>query len=359
MNGSNSANTRLSSRFGARADLGSARLLVQTRRRLRGRQPLCGIGVTSRIEVTLTPAAWIARRADSRPEPGPETSTSSVRMPCSAALRTASSAAICAANGVDLREPLNPIVPAEDHEIVLPCASVMVIIVLLNVEFTWATPVAMFLRSRRRTRVASLAMSWSFNHAFARQFLNGLNELASLLLAGDRLGLALAGARVGVRALTADRQLPPVAEASIGPEVHQALDVDRDLAAKIAFHHIVAIDGLADLHHIGVAQLGDAALGRDIHLLANLLGLLRPDPVNVLERDDDALVGWNIDACYASHSLNSPFQRRFLREAKAPRAKTDSASGGGRPLPRTHKTQKVPCARNGAGTQNVFGMAGI
>ena len=56
---------------------------AQTRRRLRGRQPLCGIGVTSRIEVTLKPAAWMARSADSRPEPGPETSTSSVRMPCS------------------------------------------------------------------------------------------------------------------------------------------------------------------------------------------------------------------------------------------------------------------------------------
>src|SRR5215469_5315458 len=79
-------------------------------------------------------------------------------MPCSEALRTASSAAICAANGVDLREPLNPIVPAEDHEIVLPCASVMVIIVLLNVEFTCATPDTMFLRSRRRTRVASFAI---------------------------------------------------------------------------------------------------------------------------------------------------------------------------------------------------------
>src|SRR5271154_5892274 len=137
----------------------------QTRRRLRGRQPLCGIGVTSRIEVTLKPAAWIARSADSRPEPGPETSTSSVRMPCSEAFLTASSAAIWAANGVDLREPLNPMVPAEDQEIVLPCASVMVIIVLLNVEFTWATPDTMFFRSRRRTRVASLAIGSSFNRA--------------------------------------------------------------------------------------------------------------------------------------------------------------------------------------------------
>ena len=47
-------------------------------------------------------------------------------------------------------------VPADDQAMVLPCASVMVIMVLLNEAFTCATPEAMFLRSRLRTRVASL-----------------------------------------------------------------------------------------------------------------------------------------------------------------------------------------------------------
>src|SRR3954467_15021867 len=135
-------------------------MVDQTRRRLRGRQPLCGIGVTSRIDVTVNPAACSARSADSRPEPGPATSTSSVRMPCSCAFFAASSAATCAANGVDLREPLKPLLPDDAQAIVLPCASVMVIMVLLNDAFTCATPDAMFLRSRRRTRccVASLPM---------------------------------------------------------------------------------------------------------------------------------------------------------------------------------------------------------
>src|SRR5580692_8967753 len=127
-----------------------------TRRRLRGRQPLCGIGVTSRIDVMVKPAACSERSADSRPEPGPATSTSSVRMPCSCAFLAASSAATCAAYGVDLREPLKPMVPDDDQAMVLPCTSVMVIMVLLNVALTCATPEAMFLRSRRRTRVASL-----------------------------------------------------------------------------------------------------------------------------------------------------------------------------------------------------------
>src|SRR5713101_3552725 len=47
-------------------------------------------------------------------------------------------------------------VPDDDQAMVLPWASVMVIMVLLKVAFTCATPEAIFLRSRRRTRVASL-----------------------------------------------------------------------------------------------------------------------------------------------------------------------------------------------------------
>src|ERR1700719_5159405 len=47
-------------------------------------------------------------------------------------------------------------VPADDQAMVFPCASVIVIIVLLKVAFTCATPEAIFLRSRRRTRAGSL-----------------------------------------------------------------------------------------------------------------------------------------------------------------------------------------------------------
>src|SRR5580704_13612390 len=103
----------------------------------------------------MKPADCSARSADSRPEPGPATSTSSVRMPCSCAFLAASSPATCAAYGVDLREPLNPMVPDDDHAMVLPCASVIVIMV--------------FLRSRRRTRVASLPILLPFAPADPRR----------------------------------------------------------------------------------------------------------------------------------------------------------------------------------------------
>jgi hypothetical protein len=42
--------------------------------------------------------------------------------------------------------------PADDHEIALPWASVIVIMVLLKLAFTCATPAVMFLRSRRLMR---------------------------------------------------------------------------------------------------------------------------------------------------------------------------------------------------------------
>src|SRR5680860_376165 len=73
-----------------------------------------------------------------------------------------SSAAIWAANGVDLRDPLKPCAPAEDHAIVFPWASVIVIIVLLNVALICATPEVMFFFSLRLTRNFSLAILFSF-----------------------------------------------------------------------------------------------------------------------------------------------------------------------------------------------------
>src|SRR5437764_4822543 len=118
--------------------------ILYTRRRLGGRQPLCGMGVMSRMSETLRPAAAMARSADSRPAPGPFTITETFLRPCSIALAAASPAATCAAKGVDLREPLNPRAPAEDQESTFPLTSVMVMMVLLKVLWMKTIPVWMF-----------------------------------------------------------------------------------------------------------------------------------------------------------------------------------------------------------------------
>ena len=65
------------------------------------------------------------------------------------------------AYGVEFREPLKPWLPDDDQAIVLPCASVIVIIVLLKLACTCANPEVMFLRSRRRRRGAAAALGHS------------------------------------------------------------------------------------------------------------------------------------------------------------------------------------------------------
>ena len=82
--------------------------------------------------------------ADSRPEPGPLTRTSISLMPCDMAWRAASCATCWAAKAVLLREPLKPTRPALDQPSTLPCMSVMVTLVLLNVARMLAMPTAMF-----------------------------------------------------------------------------------------------------------------------------------------------------------------------------------------------------------------------
>src|SRR5262249_35720106 len=125
---------------------------AHTLRRFGGRQPLWGTGVTSLMPVTSMPVFWIERMAVSRPEPGPLTTTSTRRTPCSWARLAHCSAAIWAANGVDLREPLKPTLPDDAHASTLPWRSVIVTIVLLNDDLMWATPWVTFLRSFLRGR---------------------------------------------------------------------------------------------------------------------------------------------------------------------------------------------------------------
>ena len=110
-------------------------LAIYTLLRFGGLHPLCGRGVTSSIDDIRSPACCKADIADSRPEPGPLTLISISRTPLRIAALAQRCAALWAANGVLLREPLKPTHPGEPELIVLPSISVTVINVLLNVAF--------------------------------------------------------------------------------------------------------------------------------------------------------------------------------------------------------------------------------
>src|SRR5262249_18475333 len=125
--------------------------------------------------LTRRPAAESARSADSRPAPGPFTYTDTLRTPCSIAFFAQSSAAICAAYGVDLREPLKACCPQLDHDNALPVPSAIVMIVLLNVAWMCATPAATFFLT---FFLAPLAIP------FLAYFLTGVFFLPATVLAG-------------------------------------------------------------------------------------------------------------------------------------------------------------------------------
>src|SRR6056297_2981734 len=110
--------------------------------------------------VMRKPAAFSARTVDSRPGPGPLTITSKFFRPYSLAISAQRSAATCAANGVDLREPRKPEPPAVAHESVLPLRSVMVMIVLLKDACTCTIPSTTCCLMRLRDLVAGFAMCY-------------------------------------------------------------------------------------------------------------------------------------------------------------------------------------------------------
>src|SRR3979490_1161574 len=105
------------------------------------------MGVTSAMVVIFSPQPLSARPADSRPGPGPPTRTSTFFTPCSCAATPAFSAATCAAKGVLLRDPRQPQPPEVAQDRVLPCRSVIVMIVLLKEACTCAIASSTFLRA--------------------------------------------------------------------------------------------------------------------------------------------------------------------------------------------------------------------
>src|SRR5687767_11348205 len=176
--------------------------------------------------------------ADSRPDPGPCTRTCTRRTPSDIASRAACSAATVAANGVDFFEPLKPALPDDPHDTVLPCVSLIVMVVLLNVALIWATP------SASMTRLLFFAVA--------------IGLLGHLLLARDRAAWTLLGSCIGVRPLTANRKSATVPNATVRADVHQALDVHRDLGAQRALDPVVALDRLTKAIHITVIEVTNA-----------------------------------------------------------------------------------------------------
>src|SRR5215472_769920 len=86
-----------------------------------------------------------------------------------------------------------------------------------------------------------------------------------LLLAGDGAAArSLAGARVGVRALAADRQVAAVTNSAVRLDFNQAADVQLDLLAEIAFDAAFLLDDRANAVDFVFRKVAD--LFREVHV---------------------------------------------------------------------------------------------
>ena len=105
----------------------------------------------------------------------------------------------------------------------------------------------------------------------------------------------------------AQRQAAAVPHAAVATQVHQALDVDGDLAAQVAFDRQLA-DLFPDLLQVAVGQVLDLLRVRDADRVADLLRGRAADAVDVRQADLGVLVRRDVDASNACHVSNPSVQ---------------------------------------------------
>src|ERR1700760_4132996 len=104
-----------------------------------------------------------------------------------------------------------------------------------------------------------------------------------------------------MRALTADRQALTGTQAAIAAEIHQALDVHRDVATQVTFDLVMFVDVFADLQDFRFGQLIDALRRLDAGARADFHRVLRADAEDVTQCDMQRFASRDIYACNTSH----------------------------------------------------------
>src|SRR5512139_788675 len=147
-----------------------------------------------------------------------------------------------------------------------------------------------------------------------------------LLLAGDGALGALAGTRVGLGALAADREALTVPAPLVAADLDLATDVGLDLTTEVTLDLEVGFDLVTELDQLLVAQLVDPHVGVDPGRCQELLGAGTADAVDVGECDLDALVAREVHTNEACHVRRFPFITSEVSGRAAPCALTQPAS---------------------------------
>ena len=106
-------------------------------------------------------------------------------------------------------------------------------------------------------------------------------------------------------ALATNGQTLAVTEATVAANLHQTLDVLRNLAVQVTFDGEVLVDVFADLLQIVFGDILDTNVRVNAGLCNDLLGGRVADAVNVGQTDLDALLAREVDAEKTSHGISS------------------------------------------------------
>ena len=78
-------------------------------------------------------------------------------------------------------------------------------------------------------------------------------------------------------------------DATVAADFDQALDVQGDVSAKVAFHNVMMVDVFTQLGSVFLGQVLDADVGVDAGCSENVRRGFAADPVNIGQADFDAL----------------------------------------------------------------------
>ena len=132
---------------------------------------------------------------------------------------------------------------------------------------------------------------------------------------------ALSRARVGMRALSPDRESPPMANPPVTPEVHQSLDVHRNFPTQVAFSDTLP-DFTAKGIELSVCQVTNRHIRADPGRIAYLERAGPADTEDVHQGDPCVFPVGNIDSSNTCHSdlLSLLSQVRTRESAPRPSA---------------------------------------
>ena len=134
---------------------------------------------------------------------------------------------------------------------------------------------------------------------FSSQFRLGHCPFLVLALYGS--ARALSRARVGMRALSPDRQSAPMANPPVTPEVHQPLDVHRNFPTQITFGNALH-DFTAKCIKLSVCQVTHRYIRTDPGRITYLECAGPPDTEDMRQRDPCVFPIGNIDSSNTCHS---------------------------------------------------------